>query len=67
MIIMTIILFIIVMYIIFKIPEWKACNRMPPPGKKTDWDGIIKDKNKGMSNTEVYVKMNKGGYDVPKK
>lgn len=49
------------------INEHKACNRIPPDGYQTDSSAIIRDKVNGMSNQQVYTKMNQGQYDIKKK
>lgn len=60
------IILIVVMYVIYKAPEWKANNRLSPPGKKTDWGAMSYDRTvKGMSNRDIYIKQNNGGYDIP--
>ena len=62
------IILIAVMYIIFKAPEWKANNRVSPPGMKTDWKKMSEDRIlNGMSQRDIYKKQNQGGYDVPDK
>ena len=46
--------------------EWKANNRVSPPGMKTDWGKMSEDRIlKGMSQRDIYKKQNQGGYDVP--
>lgn len=48
--------------------EWKANNRTPPPGMKTDWGKMSEDRIlKGMSQRDIYKKQNQGGYDIPDK
>lgn len=60
------IILIAVMYIICKAPEWKATNRVLPPGKEIDHGAIVNDMIlKGYSNRDVAIKKNQGGYDVP--
>lgn len=63
---MELIIGIIIFYIIFKLPEWKFNNRMPPNGHETDWGAMSSDLASGKSKTEVMNKANRGGYDVPK-
>ena len=59
---------IIVVYVICKAPEWKANNRTTPPGKQIDYSAIQNDRIlKGMSNRDIAIKKNQGGYDIPKK
>ena len=48
--------------------KWKADRRIPPPGKKTDWQAVGNDRIlRGMSDIDIYRKMNRGGYDIPNK
>ena len=48
--------------------EWKANNRVSPPGMKTDWGKMSEDRIlKGMSQRDIYKKQCQGGYDVPDK
>lgn len=59
---------IIFMYVLCKLPEWKANNRTTPPGKQIDYSAIQNDRIlKGYSNRDVAIKKNQGGYDVPVK
>lgn len=59
---------IIFIYVICKAPEWKANNRIPPAGYEIDHGKVVDDMIlKGMSNRDVAIKKNQGGYDVPKK
>ena len=62
------IIFIAIMYIAYKLPEWQASNRLPPPGYEIDHlqrgnDILIN----GMSIRDTYLKELRGGYDIPKK
>lgn len=61
-----IIIFAVVMYLIYKIPEWKFDNRTSPDGYETDWDAMTKDLVSGKSKSEVMRKSNAGGYDIKK-
>ena len=62
------IILIAVMYIICKAPEWRANNRVSPPGMKTDWKKMSEDRIlNGMSQRDIYKKQSQGGYDVPDK
>lgn len=57
---------IIFMIWLCKKDEWKADRRTPPPGMKTDWGAMSNDRTlKGMSNRDIAIKQNQGGYDVP--
>lgn len=59
---------IIFMYVLCKLPEWKAQNRVSPPGMKTDYQAMSNDRIlKGMSNRDIYIKQCQGGYDIPDK
>lgn len=59
---------IIFVYVMCKAPEWKANNRVSPPGMKTDWGKMSEDRIlKGMSQRDIYKKQCQGGYDVPDK
>ena len=60
--------FIVFMVWLCKKDEWKARNRVPPPGYHTDWGKMSEDRTlKGMSQTEIYKKQLRGGYDVKDK
>lgn len=57
---------IIFMYVLCKLPEWKANNRVSPPGMRTDWGKVSDDRTlNGMSQRDIYKKQCQGGYDVP--
>ena len=62
---------LIFLFCVFVLPgiinEQKACSRIPPAGYQTNHTAIIRDKANGMSNQQVYTKMNKGQYDIKKK
>lgn len=47
--------------------DWTFDNRMPRDGYETDHSAINRDLASGKSRTDVIIKANKGGYDVPKK
>lgn len=62
-----IILFVVI-FVNCKMPEWKANNRVSPPGMKTDWGKMSEDRIlNGMSQRDIYKKQSQGGYDVPEK
>lgn len=61
------IVFWVAFYCFLKWPEWMANNRMPPPGKKSDWNAMNYDLTMGMSKDDFYRKKNSGGYDIPDK
>ncbi len=60
------IIFIVIIYSIYKWPEWTACNRKLP-GNKTDWSAMNKDLLNGKSNRDIYKSINQGKYDIPNK
>lgn len=48
--------------------ERKALKRQTPPGYQIDYKAMQNDRTlKGMSNRDIAIKQNKGGYDVPVK
>lgn len=47
--------------------DWKASHRLPPEGKMHDSNAVIRDAVNEMSKNDIYKKMNRGGYDIPKK
>lgn len=51
-------------YVLVKLPEWKAHNRVSPHGKCTDWMQISSDRTNGMSQRDIDIKFNNGGYDI---
>lgn len=63
----AILVFIVVIYVLCHIEEWKFDNRITPPDKETDWSAMSSDLARGMSKQEVMRKSNREGYDVPKK
>lgn len=44
--------------------EWKAQNRLSPPGKKSDWATMNRDLANGLNQIDVYKKFNRGKYDI---
>lgn len=60
------IIFIAIVYIISKAPEWKAHNRLCPLGKRLDVEQMNYDRTVNhMSNRDICIKQNRGGYDIP--
>lgn len=51
------VIFLIIMFCIGNWAKWKAMNRIPPKGKKTDWAAMNHDFAKGMSKQEYYKKV----------
>jgi len=52
------------LYWLCKKDEWKASHRLPPDGKMVDHGAVTRDAVNGMSDNDIYKKMNKGEYDV---
>ena len=61
----SIILIIGFIYILKK-PSHDAHNRLCPPGKRLDYTQMGVDRSNGMSQRDIDIKTNNGGYDVPK-
>ncbi len=61
------IIFIGVVYVLCKLPEWKYDNRLCPPGKTIDWAKANHDLVMGMDKQEYFRKYNSGYYDIDKK
>ena len=55
---------IVVVYYVIKKPSWTAHNRTSPDGMCTDWGKMSMDRTNGMSQRDVNIKFNNGGYDV---
>lgn len=53
-----------VVYIIIKLPEWRSNYRLPEEGKHMDFEKINIDRANGMTQRDIDIKTNKGGYDV---
>lgn len=58
---------IIVFYAMYKYPDWKFDNSLPPNGYQTDWNAVNRDLNNGKPRGEVINKHNRGEYYVKKK
>lgn len=50
-----------------KAPSHKAHNRTCPPGYRADWTQMGVDRANGMSQRDIDIKFNNGGYDIPNK
>ena len=61
----SIILIIGFIYILKK-PSHDAHNRLCPPGKRLDYTQMGVDRSNGMSQRDIDIKTNNGGYDIPK-
>lgn len=60
-------IFIGVVWILCKLPEWKFDNSLPPEGYQTDYTAMNRDLASGKSKTEVINKSNRGEYYIKKK
>lgn len=56
-----------IVYLMYKVPEWKHNNRLCPPGKEIDWQKSSSDLASGISKQEYYRRYNSGYYDKDKK
>lgn len=61
----SIILIIGFIYILKK-PSHDAHNRLCPPGKRLDYTQMGVDRSNSMSQRDIDIKTNNGGYDIPK-
>lgn len=59
------IILIIVFVYLYKKPSSTAHNRLCPPGKRLDYTQMGVDRSNGMSQRDIDIKINNGGYDVP--
>lgn len=59
------IILIAITWIIVKAPSHTAHNRTCPPGMRADWTQMGVDRVNGMSQRDIDIKFNRGGYDVP--
>ena len=60
----TLIIFIITVYCLANMEEWKSNNRLTPPGKKTDYMAANSDIIR--YGKEYYYRQNIAGkYDIP--
>lgn len=57
------IIFIIVIYCIYKMPEWKSNNYTPLPGMKIDYGQASVDLT--LHGKDYYRKKATGGYNIP--
>lgn len=61
------IIFIIACVWYVKRPSHEAHNRICPPGTQPDWTQMGADRVNGMSQRDIDIKFNNGGYDIPNK
>ena len=59
------ILLIVVIYVLFKLPEWKFDNYMPPEGQRIDYNKQSYDRIvNNLSNEQVMNNTTNGKYNV---
>lgn len=59
------ILLIVVIYVLFKLPEWKFDNYMPPEGQRIDYNAQSYDRIvNNLSNEQVMKNTMNGKYNV---
>lgn len=59
------ILLIVVIYVLFKLPEWKFDNYMPPEGQRIDYNKQSYDRIvNNLSNEQVMKNTMNGKYNV---
>ena len=59
------ILFIVVIYVLFKLPKWKFDNYMPPEGQKIDYNKQALDRVQNhLTNEQVMRNTVNGKYNV---
>ena len=59
------ILLIVVIYVLFKLPEWKFDNYMPPEGQRIDYNAQALDRvRNNLSNEEVMRNTVNGKYNT---
>ena len=59
------ILFIVVIYVLFKLPDWKFDNYMPPEGQKIDYNAQALDRvRNNLTNEQVMRNTVNGKYNV---
>lgn len=59
------ILLIVVIYVLFKLPEWKFDNYMPPDGQRIDYNKQSYDRIvNNLSNEQVMNNTTNGKYNV---
>ena len=62
---MGVIIFIVVLIILFNIPNWKFDNYMPPTGQKIDYNAQALDRVKNnLTNEQVMRNTVNGKYNV---
>jgi hypothetical protein len=59
------IVLIAITWAVIKAPSHEAHNRLCPPGKRLDYTQMGVDRSNGMSQRDIDIKTNNGGYDVP--
>ncbi len=59
------IILIAITWAVIKAPSHEAHNRLCPPGKRLDYTQMGVDRSNGMSQRDIDIKTNNGGYDVP--
>ena len=61
------ILFIVVIYVLFKLPDWKFDNYMPPEGQKIDYNKQALDRVQNhLTNDQIKQNTVNGKYNVKK-
>ena len=59
------ILFIVVIYVLFKLPDWKFDNYTPPTGQKIDYNAQALDRvRNNLTNEQVMNNTINGKYNV---
>ena len=59
------ILFIVVIYVLFKLPDWKFDNYMPPEGQRIDYNAQALDRvRNNLTNEQVMRNTVNGKYNV---
>lgn len=62
---MGLIIFIVVLIILFNIPNWKFNNYMPPEGQKIDYNKQALDRvQNNLTNEQVKINTVNGKYNV---
>lgn len=62
---MAILIFIVVLIILFKIPDWKFNNYMPPEGQRIDYNAQALDRVQNhLTNEQVMKNTVNGKYNV---
>lgn len=59
------IILIAITWAVIKAPSHEAHNRLCPPGKRLDYTQMGVERSNGMSQRDIDIKTNNGGYDVP--